>query len=134
MLGKLAFTNKIVAKNLGIKEERVSGVMSFFVDELNKELMSCNHPFVYVRGLGTFTLALAPIESKIRRMIGHYKKVQKGIGIRNTEKSLVDLRRTIEELFVIRRLLKDKRKEIKKLRDDRKAEGNSKGELLPNDR
>ena len=125
MLGKLAFTNKIVAKNLGVPEERVTGVMNFFTEELNKELQSCAHTFVYVKGLGTFSLALRPIENKIKRFIKYYRNTRAGKGIRNTEKSLLDLRRILFELFALRRQLKSTRKELKILKHvAREASGN----------
>lgn len=137
MLGKLAFTNKIVAKHLGQDEARVTKVMDFFVRELNAELMRVDHAFVYVRGLGTFGLSLKPIETRIRHMWTAYRKALRGetavrqSGIRNTEKSCLALRQTLFELFAIRRLLKTKRRELKTLRDDRKVRRNIQGELLP---
>lgn len=131
MLGKLAFTNKIVAKNLGQKEERVTRVMSFFTEELNKELASCEHPFVYIKGLGTFTLSLGPIERKLRRMVGHYKKALSGKTPKGYAGEVGAIKRTLFELFAMRRLLKNKRKEIKILKDAGKASRNSKGEFLP---
>ena len=128
MLGKLAFTNKIVAKNLGMPEERVAKVMTFFAENLNKELLSCEHTFVYVMGLGTFTMVLRPIENKIRRMYRHYQNTKVGKGIRNSEESLLDLRRVLFELFALRRKLKGTRKELKILKDvAREASGNCKG-------
>lgn len=134
MLGKLAFTNKIVAKNLGQKEERVTRVMTFFTEELNKELASCEHPFVYVKGLGTFTLSLGPIERKLRKMLGYYRRAMRGESPRSYIGEVAALKKTIFELFSIRRLLKTKRKEIKILRDAGKASRNSKGKLLPANR
>lgn len=120
MLGKLAFTNKIVAKNLGVNEDRVAKVMDFFTQDLNRELVACEHPFIYVRGLGTFTLALGPINSKLRRSIWQYKKVRRGEARKNEENS-VALQELITELFRIRRLLKTRKKEIQQLRHERKV-------------
>jgi len=134
MLGRFSNTNEIVARKLGIKEERVSKVMSFFVEELNQELKSCQHPFVYVRGLGTFTLVVSAIETRLRNTIHVYRHAKKDPPSRKSEENLLSLRKTIFELFTIRRLIKNKRKELKTLRNARKAEHDSAGELLQNDR
>lgn len=123
MLGKIAFTNKIVAKNLSMPEDRVNQVMSFFITELKDEIGRAQHPFIYVRGLGTFAMNLKPVENKLRRFIRYYSNTKKGKGIRNNEKSLLALRQTIFDLYRIRRLIKAKQAELKGLKKDKHVLG-----------
>lgn len=127
MLGKPVFTNKIVAKNLGIDEKKVTDVMDFFFSELGKEIRECNHPFIYVRGLGTFTLKTSTIESRLRVNITRYRTLRKkrpeerGRGTATSQAFLDGARKEIFELFRIRRLIKGRRKENQKIKDAKKA-------------
>lgn len=137
MLGKFTFTNKIVAKNLNIDEDRINRVTSFFIQELNRELMGAEHPFVYVRGLGTFTLCLKPIENRLRWYLVKRKEILEESKIRNCENNLLGLRRCMFELFHIRRVLKAKKKERKRIKDEHCAGKNKNdigGQLLPTNR
>jgi hypothetical protein len=127
MLGKLSFTDKIVSKRLGIDQETVSGVTGFFVKELDAEFRKADHAFIYVRGLGTFTLVLGAIETRLKTIIGRYWLMRNDPEVLKCNKNLLGLRRLCFELFALRRTIKDKRKEIKLVKDERKAINDNKG-------
>jgi nucleoid DNA-binding protein len=118
MLGKPAFSNKIVAKNLGIDEAKVKKVTEFFYKELDAELKKCEEPFIYVKGLGTFVLN----QKKIEKAIVQFRKTKY-----NSKQSLAGpagqatIREGIFELFRIRRVIKNKLKENQQLKNDLKT-------------
>lgn len=125
MLGKFAFTNKLVAKRLNMDEALVGSVTNFFVKELDRELRECNYPFIYVRGLGTFTLVVGAIETRLRTLLRKYKEMRLTPEILKTDKNYVGLQRVIYELFTIRRVIRSRRKEMKLLKDERKTTTNN---------
>jgi hypothetical protein len=125
MLGKFAFTNKLVAKRLNVDEALVSSVTGFFVKELDTELRECNYPFIYVRGLGTFTLVVGAIETRLKTVIKKYWEMRQSPEILKSDKNFVGLQRVICELFTIRRVIKTRRKEMKLLKDARKTATNN---------
>lgn len=125
MLGKFAFTNKIVAKRLNMDEALVGSVTNFFVKELDRELRECNYPFIYVRGLGTFTLVVGAIETRLRTVLKKYQEMRQNPEILKSDKNFVGLQKLIYELFTIRRIIKTRRKEMKLLKDARKTATNN---------
>lgn len=112
MLGKPVFTNKIVAKNLGIDESRVTKVTGFFYREFNQELKNCEHPFVFVRGLGTFAMNPKTIDGMIKSYLSR-KKYNKGRNYDNGD----TVKKGLFELFRIRRIIKNQLKENKRLKN-----------------
>ena len=133
MLGKPVLTNKIVAKRLNLEESKVSSVMDFFFKELNREVLECKHPYLYVKGLGTFTLCLKPVETRIKKMHwainGHKSALKQGAGPANRQSMLDGARREMFDLFSIRRMIKERKKLNRKLRDA-KALDDNKRELV----
>ena len=124
MLGKPVFTNKIVAKNLGIKEEKVKSVTDFFFKELHKEIKECNHPFIYIKGLGTFALML----SKLKRTLKYYvPKVRGSNGVPPMKKGKEAMTAEIFEWFRILRMLKNQYKHNKNVGIAAKTGNDSKG-------
>lgn len=125
MLGKFVFTNKTVAKRLNVDENLVASVTNFFVQELDQELRRARHPFIYIRGLGTFTLVVGAIETRLRTVLKKYQEMRQNPGILKSDKNFVGLQRLICELFTIRRVIKTRRKEMKLLKDARKIATNN---------
>lgn len=125
MLGKFAFTNKIVAKRLGLDESLVGSVTGFFVQELDQELRRAEHPFIYVRGLGTLTLVVGAIQTRLRTVIKKYWTMRKSPDILKSDKNFVGLQRVISELFTLRRIIKTRRREMKLIKDARKIATNN---------
>jgi hypothetical protein len=125
MLGRFVDINRIVARRLKMDESLVGSVTSFFVKELNTELKECNHPFIYVRGLGTFTLVVGAIETRLRTLIRKYWVMRNDPAILKSDKNFVGLHRVICELFTIRRVIKTRRYEMKLLKDARKTATNN---------
>ena len=126
MLGKLIFTNKLVAKNLGIEEKKVAGVMEFVFAELGKEVKECNHPFIYVKGLGTFLLKVSTIEKRLKFILARYKVLktrdpETKMGKGKLGPQLEGCRKEIFELFRIRRVILTRHKKIRKIRNEKKA-------------
>jgi len=111
MLGKFAFTNKRVSEKLNINEEKVALVMEFFSTELNREMVECNHAFLFVRGLGTFGMSLMTIEKRLKTMIKLYIASDK-----NT-KFAKGYRNEVFNLLRMRKIVSDRREENKQLRD-----------------
>ena len=128
MLGKPAFSNKIVAKNLGIDEAKVKRVTEFFYKELDAELKKCEDPFIYVKDLGTFALN----QKKIEKSIVQFRKTKYG-----NKKCVAGpagqatIREGIFELFRIRRVIKNKLKENQQLKNDLKTLDDSTRKCLP---
>lgn len=122
MLGKPAFTNKIVAKNLGVPEERVTKVTGFFYKELLEELKKREHPFIFVRGLGTFAMNPKTIDSMLRKFWMYRKDKQNRLTA-----TQMKMKESMFELFRIRRLIKNKLKENKELSNAVKIVDDTKG-------
>lgn len=136
MLGKPAFTNRIVAKNLGLDEAKVNRVTSFFYKELDKEIKSCKNPYIFVKGLGNFAMAPKPIEKMIRHFLARIRSRKEGTKGAVTGLTQKRMRENIFELFRLRRMIKARMAENKKLKEDgrkiRKALHDSKGKPLSN--
>lgn len=133
MLGRLSFVNRIVSKNLGLDENKVSDVNNFVFQELEAEMRQCQHPFIYVRGLGTFTLKVKTIERVLTKKIREYRTTRNRTGknIRGTWEDMTASRReSILELFRMRRLIKGRLTENKKLRNAGKSNDDFKGQCL----
>lgn len=127
MLGKVTFTNKIVAKNLGLDEKEVGGVMGFYFKELEKELTECNHPYIFVKGLGTFGLYQTTIDRRLRIMISQLRGHIKSRGVKEykrREEVIAGLTREIGEFFKIRRVIKQRYKTNKNLKDAKALDDN----------
>ena len=137
MLGRTVLINKLVAKDLGIDEKRVNNVMGFFYKELEKELVDCNHPFLYVKGLGTFGIALGSVERrilKLRKKINEQRKQEaKGIVYKYRQKMIDGMAREIFFLFGVRRMVKKQVADNKKLRDYGKSLNDNQGKLVQAD-
>lgn len=127
MLGRFAFINPVVAKRLNLPESKVASVTNFFITELDQELRAAQHPYIYVRGLGTFTLVLGAIETRLRYFIRRLRELKKESDVWKSEKKVIALQQMISELFPMRRLLKDRRREIKELKNARASRTNHKG-------
>ena len=78
MLGRLALTNKMVAQDLGKDEKVVESVTSFFFKEMEREMREANHPFLYVKGLGTFVLNKGLLERRIRYLLCKVHRNRRG--------------------------------------------------------
>lgn len=132
MLGKPVFTNKIVAKKLNVDEKKVAGVVEFMFAELATEIRECNHPFIYVKGLGTFTLKVSTIEKRLRANIKRYRALRdRGMEGKDWGPSLAGTRKELFELFRIRRLIKQRRAENAKIKNERKNRADS-PKVIPN--
>ncbi len=138
MIGRIALTNKLVSKSLGIEEKRVNGVMSFFFEELEKEFVECRHPFVFVKGLGTFGLTLSSVEKRIkdlRKRVQNQRSYEaRGIIYPKRLKMVEGMVRETFFLFEVRRMLKKHRAECKKLKDYGKSLNDNQRELVSPDR
>lgn len=113
MIGRATLINKLVAKKLGVDEKRVAKVSDFFWKELTSKLSEADEPHVYVRNLGTFTLKLKNIETRIRKYIRYYKLVKSNpekYGKRGPELPK-EIKKEIYNLLKIRRMIKNNRKE-----------------------
>ena len=112
MLGRVALTNKLVSASLGIEENKVESVTSFFYQELERELKECQHPFIFVRGLGTFVINKRQVEHRIRDMI-FQMRYNRRIGKKGplADQFMNGMRREVFYLFGIRRRLKNRWKE-----------------------
>lgn len=137
MLGKFAFTNKTVAKNLGVPEDRVNRVMGFYIKELENEMLKCERPYIYIRKLGTFGLNQITIERRLRDMIlslrGHVKN-KDIVAYAKRDKTIAALRQEIFTLFAIRRTILKRKRANYKIIDAKKPRPNHKRQLLQTDR
>ena len=135
MLGKLCFTNKTVAKQLGIEEKKVSAVMDFVFAELGREVKECKHPYIYVKGLGTFILKITTIEKRLKMQLARYrtnslKDPAAKSGTTTVGVHLEGMKKEIFESFRIRRVIKTRIKENKKLKYALKALNDNEGKPL----
>lgn len=132
MLGRVALTNKLVSASLGIEEKQVESVTDFFFQELERELKECNHPFIFVRGLGTFVINKRQLEHRIRDLI-FQMRYNKRIGKKGplADRLMNGMRREVFYLFGIRRMIKNRWKEINQ---HGKNTNDTQRQLLPPDR
>jgi nucleoid DNA-binding protein len=119
MLGRQELVNKIVSKNTGISEEEVTKVMDFCYKELTNELQNCDHPFIYVRGLGTFVVKKRAVQKRLYRLIFmiRRRKVMRPSTVR--DKALKTMINETFRLFNVRRMVKN----IYKLQDSINSQG-----------
>lgn len=131
MIGRVELTNKLVAQSTGVAEARVKNVVEFFYKELAQELEECNHNFLYVKNLGTFSMSLRPIEKRLRNirfMIVHRRSPK----FKDSEANQKIIESMVKEafyLFSLRRRIKKNRLELKKLRNG-KSINDPKGKLV----
>lgn len=131
MLGRVTFTNKLVAKKLNIDESKVASVTDFFYKEFENELKECRYPYIYVKDLGTFGLHIKAIERRIiflRLCIKNEKdREARGVVYSKREKMILGMRREIFYMFGVRRMLKNRIKENRQLRKNGKNLNDNKG-------
>lgn len=129
MLGRLTLINKIVAANLSLSEKEVESVNTFFFKELESEMTECNHPFIFVRGLGTFAINKRLLEKRIRFLLEciRLNRQEEREGKKNTKREIyiAGMRREIYFLLGVRRMIKRRWNE-----NNRKNKANYKGQLL----
>lgn len=120
MLGRVELTNKLVASKSKIDEKDVTSVMNFFYTELREVIEGCKHPYVYVRGLGTFSIKRAALNKRLFRL--YRAKQARGKDPQGGQlKALETIRTEMFTLFDVRRMLKNRVKINKKLKEDGKV-------------
>ena len=132
MIGRVELTNKLTSRKLGIEEKKVESVMTFFYKELSEELIQCKYPHIYVRDLGTYTLKLRAVESRIKGLIYARKRLRWKLSVKKIPKFLAEkydmgLVKEIFNLFRMRRMIKQNKQQRKTLRDVPKIVDDIKG-------
>ncbi len=107
-----------------MKEEDVKSVTDFFFKELNREIKECNHPFIYVKGLGTYALLVGKLKGTLKLYLGYLR--EKSINPKRKE----TLTAEIFELFRMRRMLRNQYKENKELKNAGKIRTNLERQLV----
>ncbi len=123
MLGRVKLTNTLVSKSLQKDEKVVEAVMDFFYRELHAELRECNSPHVFVRDLGTFTLKINSVNTRLKKL-WYLRKIAEenpNLSRRLKDRFINGMTREMFNLFRIRRMLKDYRKEYKELKNETKS-------------
>lgn len=125
MLGRVTFTNKLVAKNLNLDERLVDSVMDFCYKEWAKEFSECKHPYLYIQGLGTYGINLAKVNNRIVFLLGVIRrerdKESRGMFYKNRARMIENIRGEIFRLFEIRREVRALKRNNTKLRRNGKA-------------
>jgi len=138
MLGRIALTNKIVASNLKKDEKEVESVMKFFFKELKTEFEKCEHPYVYVKDLGTFGInanlvskRLVPLIHKLQWFRNNKEMIKKPGYYDNAVNGLT---KEIFFLFNVRRMVRRKNRENQQLRKNGKIINDIERELVQTNR
>jgi len=124
MLGRVELINKLVAKNLAIPEKEVSDVMDFFYKELSNEFQECNHPYIYVRGLGTFSLKMKSLHNRIYRLIRTRRAFRNNPLIKFRVNAFAAVTKELFKLFEIRRTFVKRIRANKKLKNGKNINDN----------
>lgn len=123
MLGRIALTNKMVAEDLGYREEVVEGVTGFYFRELEKEMKESEYPSIYIKGLGTFVLNKSLLERRVRYMLYKMGKIKKSEADNPTKDRMLQgmQRETLHLLGMRRRIKKQWERNNGKNRTDNKG-------------
>jgi hypothetical protein len=125
MLGRVALTNKLVSKSMGLEERLVESVMDFCYKEWATEFKDCKHPYLYVQGLGTYGVNLAKVNGRIVFLLGVMRrerdKESRGVFYKNRATMIEGIRKEIFNLFEIRRNVRALKRNNTKLRRNGKA-------------
>ena len=108
---------KSTADSLDIPEAYVSAVLSFFWQELRRDMSSLNHSKIFVKGLGTFQIRYDKVNQTIQMYQGFVDKYQpktfRQYGMMNTKSNrlnrLLDIREFIEAEYKRERDMKMKK-------------------------
>lgn len=134
MLGRPTLTNKLVAKSMNLDERLVESVMDFCYKEWAKEFKECNHPYLYIQGLGTYGINLATVNKRIIKLLKiirtEKKKEANGSFYRDRQQLIDGCRREIFYLFKVRRTVKKLKSNNTQLRRDGKIKINIERKLV----
>lgn len=125
MLGRVALTNKLVSKSIGVEERLVESVMDFCYKEWIKEFNECKHPYLYIQGLGTYGINSATVNKRIIKLLKVIRrersKEARGLFYKHRTRLIEGCRREIFNLFEIRRKVRTLKRNNTKLRKHGKA-------------
>lgn len=88
MSGRIDLVNKQVSKKLKIDESRVKAINEFYYKEFARQFKEAKNPYIYITGLGTFTLQFKRIYKVLIFYISrwrYYKSIK--------DKSEVDIKK-----------------------------------------